>query len=74
MDEAEFEELKELFASRSEECEGCPFFIEWEERKSWLDYFPEGRVMCGLLGGMEGNPRTECQIMLSNQEREDEDE
>lgn len=70
LDKDEFERLKDLFRTRSEECEGCPFLIEYAERKSWL-HGEEGMVMCGLLGGTEGDPEEVCKLTKSEAYNED---
>lgn len=76
----DYEKLREIFSTRSEECEGCPFFLEWEERLSWLHNEEEGRVMCEILGGADASLE-DCQIIeidkaaneATNQGDEDED-
>jgi hypothetical protein len=73
MEEEEREKLRDIFSRRYDECEGCPFLIEYAERLSWLHQDEEGRIMCGLLGGMEGDPEEDCKLIKSEKE-ETEDE
>ena len=66
MEDELYDALKEIISTRTEECEGCPFFKEFPERLSWLDYEPEGRVICGLIAGQEG----ECPVLTAEREED----
>lgn len=68
MDEETREELIELFRLNSARCVDCPYYAEYAERAVWLHPEEEGRVVCGLIAGMPGNPERDCGLWRDREE------